>query len=101
MKKEITEAMETIKKFAANCKEGDRHIVVLDRGWIFIGDLSQDEKGVYTLSNAHNIRKWSKEGFGGLTLGMKNSGATIDKCAAMRFKDMIFAVPVSKDWENE
>ena len=47
--------------------EGDRCIVVLDRGWIFVGNLSVDETNTCTLRNVHNIRKWSSGGFGGWT----------------------------------
>jgi hypothetical protein len=102
MKSEVKQALDVILNFTANCQEGARHIVVLDRGWIFAGDLVVED-GIYTLSNAANIRTWKTGGFGALSQGAKKAGAQLDDCAAIKFsgKAMIFAVPISKDWENE
>ncbi|MFQ5471269.1 MAG: hypothetical protein ACE5FA_00095 [Dehalococcoidia bacterium] len=80
---------------------GNRHIVVLDRGWIFVGDLVQSkEDGVYELNNAQNVRKWSDGGFGGLTKDPVGAGAVLDSSAAIRFSRSacIFMVPVPEEW---
>ncbi len=97
------EAIKTLTALAANCAEGDRHICVLDRGWVFIGKLTRADDGVCTLADCYNIRKWKSGGFGGLSAGGKSAGVTLDKCAAIRFREdaMIFAVPVGAGWENE
>ena len=81
--------------------EGDWHIVVLDRGWIFVGILEEFEDGTYALSNAKNVRKWTKNGFGGLTKGAISAEATLDPCAPLKFaaSAMMFCVPVSEDWD--
>lgn len=103
MKKEIKNAIEVLQKATANCAQGDRHIVVLDRGWIFAGDMSLDkETNVYTLSNCVNIRKWETGGFGGLTLSAKVSKATLNECSLIRFhaSAMIFCVPIDGDWDE-
>lgn len=58
---------------------GPRHstkkqILVLQRGWIFIGDLAKDGEEV-VLSNAKNIQRWgTTDGLGQLAL----SGPTPD-----------------------
>ena len=58
---------------------GDVKIVVLQRGWVYIGRLKKDDN-LCTLSNAYCIRTW------GTTKGLQElvSGATpstiLDKC---------------------
>ena len=103
MKSEVKKALQTLEAATANCQVGDRHIVVLDRGWIFVGDLSQDDDtGVYTLSNCHNVRKWAKGGFGLLSQDASAAGAVLDKAATLRFRSraLLFAVPVAREWGN-
>ena len=101
MKKEVADAINVLKEATANCAAGDRHIVVLDRGWIFAGSMSFDkDTKVYTVTNCTNIRKWSKGGFGLLSKDAKESEAVLDDCATIRFgaTAMIFCVPISDDW---
>ena len=104
MNSEIKKAIEVLEKATANCAVGDRHIVVLDRGWIFAGRMSLDkETNVYTVTDCVNIRYFKKVGFGGLSQGAKNAEATLDKCVPIKFhaRAMIFCVPISENWENE
>jgi len=102
MKNDAKKALETLTAMVANCKEGDRHIVVLDRGWIFCGNLTRTDDGVNTLTNVVNIRKWARNGFGGLTTDPKAAGVECDDCAAIRFRDsaLMFAVPVAENWNE-
>ena len=102
MSDEIKKAIETLERATANCTAGDRHLVVLDRGWIFVGDLSQDEHGVFTINNCKNVRKWLNGGFGGLAKSATASGAVLDDCAPVRFEKSarIFVVPVSGGWDE-
>lgn len=101
----VDEADKMLKKVgdvlrkAVQTPTGNRHIVVLDRGWIFVGDLSHNN-GIYTLTNCQNIRKWEKGGFGALSKSGKDAGAHLDAAAAIQFRTdaMIFSVPVSEDW---
>jgi hypothetical protein len=81
-----------------------RCIVVLDRGWIFVGNLKEINGGdSYELTEAANIRKWQTGGFGGLSRGAKSSQAVIDVCEPIIFsgKAMIFAVPISESWDTQ
>lgn len=102
VKKEIKAAIDTLKAMAANCKEGDRHICVLDRGWIFCGNLTRTEDGINTLTNVVNVRKWARGGFGLASTDPKAAGVEVDDCATIRFRDsaLMFAVPVSENWNE-
>ena len=103
MSKEVKEALKVLEAATANCAQGDRHIAVLDRGWIFAGNMSLDkETGVYTMTNCANIRRWTKGGFGAVTQSVKESGATLDKCATIKFhaRAMILCVPIGSDWDE-
>lgn len=78
---------------------GTRKIVVLDRGWIMVGNASTKD-GVTTLTGCSNVRQWSKGGFGGLTLSREESGAVLDPCGDVKFSEgsEILSVPVREDW---
>ena len=80
---------------------GDRVIVVLPRGFIYFGKLERSD-GWCRLTCASNIRKWSSGGFGGLTLGAKSSGATLDKCGPVEFSmDAVVSIhPVTDGWAD-
>jgi hypothetical protein len=84
--------------------DGTRRIVVLDKGFVFVGNLSEmGEQGVYTLTDCHNIRRWQRNGIGGLSRGAKFADATLDKSADIQFhrSAMIFTVRISEGWEHE
>jgi hypothetical protein len=80
---------------------GDLNIVVLHRGWIFVGELSEAGDG-YRLDSCRNVRKWASGGFGGLSHGAKSSGATLDDAQPMEFPAdaMIFCSELPEDWDN-
>jgi len=102
MSDDIKKAIATLERATANCTAGDRHLVVLDRGWVFVGDLSQDDHGIFTINNCQNVRKWSSGGFGLLSQSATKAGAVLDGCAPIRFEKSarIFVVPVSGDWDE-
>ena len=102
MKKELREALKTVTEAVTELPNGGRHIVVLDRGWIFEGILKEPSPGKYRLTDAYNIRKWNKNGFGGLTESAKASEAVLDKARPIEFdaSAMIFSVPTSEDWRE-
>ena len=100
MENDVQKALKTIQENLCTGEAKGRNIVVLDRGWIFVGDLTKLDDDSYQLTNCGNIRKWSTGGFGGLTKSKGSSGACVDECNPIRFKAkaMIFCVPVSGDW---
>jgi len=96
------EAIEKIRELVCEKNDGDMSILVLHRGWIFVGDIQQDGE-YYELKSAYNVRKWDSGGFGGLTKGAKSSHATLDKCQDVRcHRDaIIFQSPLPEGWLDE
>lgn len=79
---------------------GTRAVVVVDRGWIFAGDVTR-ENGRIRLDRAVHVCKWESIGFDGVianphsgkvTLKPLPNGVDIPEGAE------IFCVPVADDW---
>lgn len=78
---------------------GTRAVVVVDRGWIFAGDVTR-ENGRIRLSNALHVFKWEAVGFAGMVADPKQAKADLRRIADI---DMpagaeIFCVPVPDGW---
>jgi len=78
---------------------GTRAVVVVDRGWIFAGNVTR-ENGRIRISNALHVFKWEANGFGGMIEDPKKAKADLRKIADV---DMpcgaeVFCVPVSDKW---
>jgi len=59
-------------------------IVVLDRGFVYVGEVSIDDEWC-VIENARNIRYWgTKNGLGGLALNGPTSDTKLDKCGTVR-----------------
>lgn len=49
---------------------GEKRIIVADKGWVFVGDCTDNEDGTVTIKNASNIRRWgTSKGLGELING--------------------------------
>ena len=75
---------------------GNRAVVVVDRGWIFAGDVTR-ENGRIRLSRALHVFKWESIGFAKMTETAKadlRPIADVDIPAGAE----IFCVPVSENW---
>ena len=60
--------------------EGDVKIVILQRGWVMVGKLEQDENKC-KLHNASVIRIWgTTQGIGEIAKGGPTSSTRLDKC---------------------
>ena len=96
------EALEVLRDELSQCVKGERWIVVLDRGWIFVGNLSEEDNGDYVLTHCSNVRRWNKGGFGLLTKSAKEAEATLDKCNPIKFNvsRMIFRSPIKDGWDE-
>jgi hypothetical protein len=75
-------------------------IFVLDRGWVFVGQLEHVTKEHVTISNARCIRRWgTTQGLAELVDGPKQD-TVLD--AASRIivprKSIIFELPCTRDW---
>ena len=76
---------------------GTRAVVVVDRGWIFAGDVTR-ENGRIRLSRALHVFKWEGVGFAGIIADTKR--ADLRKIADVEIPEgaEIFCVPVSENW---
>ena len=83
----------------ANRPTGTRAVVVVDRGWIFAGDVTR-ENGRIRLSNALHVFKWESAGFAGMIADPKKAKADLRKIADvdMPVGAEVFCVPVDDKW---
>lgn len=88
LKEMIKEEMyPSVKPKQEACNEMKKSIVVLQRGWVVVGDLvkgSTESKIV----NASVIRRWgTKKGLGELALEGPKSETKLDECGTVRFNN--------------
>jgi len=78
-------------------RSGTRAVMVVDRGWIFAGDVTR-ENGRVKLSRALHVFKWESVGFAGMLENTKK--ADLRKIADVDIPEgaEIFCVPVPDDW---
>ena len=79
---------------------GTRAVVVVDRGWIFAGDVTR-ENGRIKLSRAIHVFRWESIGFDGMIANPKSTNVTlkpvpngVDVPAGAE----VFCVPVADNW---
>lgn len=83
-----------------NVRKGNRHVVVVDRGWIFAGDL-QETEGRIVLTNAIHVFKWESIGFDGMLHNPNDKKVTLRKLEVpvdIPKNSEIFRIPVADDW---
>ncbi|MGB0143054.1 MAG: hypothetical protein ACPF8W_08195 [Luminiphilus sp.] len=80
----------------ASRPEGTRAVVVVDRGWIFAGDVTR-ENGRIHLSRALWVFKWESIGFAEM---VETANADLRPIADVDIPEgaEIFTVPVPSDW---
>lgn len=79
---------------------GTRAVIVVDRGWIFAGDVAR-ENGRIKLSRAVWVFRWESIGFDGVIANPKDKKVTIKPLpngVDIPEGAEIFCVPVSDDW---
>ena len=79
---------------------GTRAVIVVDRGWIFAGDVTR-ENGRIKLSRAVWVFKWESVGFDGVIANPKSNKATIKPMpngVDIPEGAEIFCTPVADDW---
>jgi hypothetical protein len=76
---------------------GTRAVIVVDRGWVFAGDVTR-ENGRIRLSRAVHVLKWVSVGFAGML--EDTAKATLANVADVDIPEgaEIFAVPVHDAW---
>ena len=75
----------------------NRAIIVVDRGWIFAGDVTR-ENGRIKLTRALHVFKWESVGFAGIITNTEK--ADLRPIADVDIPEVseIFCVPVSESW---
>lgn len=76
---------------------GTRAVVVVDRGWIFAGDVAR-ENGRIKLTNALHVFKWESVGFAGMLENTKKADLRPIADVDIPEDAEIFCVPVSENW---
>ena len=82
-----------------NVVKGNRAVVVVDRGWIFAGDVTRKD-GRILLSRALHVFKWESIGFSGMIESPKKAKADLRPVADVDIPEgaEIFCVPVAAEW---
>lgn len=79
---------------------GNRAVVVVDRGWIFAGDMTR-ENGRIKLTRAVHVIRWDNIGFDGLIANPKSSKVTLKPMSNgvdIPEGAEVFCVPVETNW---
>ena len=79
---------------------GNRAVVVVDRGWIFAGDVTR-ENGRIRLDRAVWVFRWESIGFDGVIANPKHKSATIKPMpngVEIPSGAEVFCVPVADNW---
>ena len=79
---------------------GNRAVVVVDRGWIFAGDITR-ENGRIKLTRAVHVFRWESIGFDGMISNPKSAKVTIKPMpneVDIPEGAEVFCVPVETNW---
>ena len=87
---------------APTVPSGNRSVVVIDRGWIFAGDVETDEvTNDLVIHNAIHVFRWESIGFTGVLANPKDSKVTLKTSpypVRVPSGSVIFTVPVDENW---
>lgn len=99
MQMEIVVNGETYVK-ASSIVTGRRAVVVVDRGWIFAGDVTEEDGRIY-LDRAVWVFRWESVGFAAVVADPVASKADIRKMSTrvdLPADAELFRLPVSDNW---
>lgn len=85
---------------AAPVPNGNRAVVVVDRGWIFAGDITEQDGRIY-LDRAVWVFRWESIGFAAVIDNPKSDKADIRKMLQrvdIPNDSEIFRIPVGESW---
>jgi hypothetical protein len=97
-KKTVTiDGVEYVRADGIDPPAGDLKIVILQRGWVFIGRLAKDGD-TYTLSGAKNIRVWgTSNGLGQLAVDGPTSKTVLDPAGRVTFHELTVVATLDTD----
>ena len=76
---------------------GEVRIIVADRGWVFVGNCTDEENGDVTIRNCKNIRQWgTSRGLGELVNG-PTKNTVLDDYGAVRTRPIV-TIAVKGGW---
>jgi hypothetical protein len=78
----------------------NRCVVVVDRGWIFAGDVTDRDGRIY-IDRAVHVRAWSSIGFDGMIANPTSNKVTLKKLGSrvdLPADAELFRIPVPDDW---
>lgn len=76
---------------------GNRAVVVVDRGWIFAGDVTYEERYI-RISRALHVFKWESVGFAGMIENTKKADLRPIRDVLVPHDAEIFCIPVDENW---
>lgn len=79
---------------------GNRAVVVIDRGWVFAGDVTR-ENGRIKLTRAVHVFRWESIGFDGMIANPKSNKVTLKTMPTgvdIPQGAEVFFVPVDANW---
>lgn len=80
--------VEYIRRDSQPKTTGEVRIVILQRGWVFVGRFSQEGANC-RLDNAAVIRSWgTTKGLGEIAVGGPTSKTKLDKCPPVKFHEL-------------
>lgn len=79
---------------------GKRVVLVLDRGWIFAGDLDESTPGRLRLTRVVHVMSWQSGGFSGMCDDPDQCKAKLVPCLDLDAPSdcELFRVPVGDSW---
>lgn len=86
-------------KYVREQSNGKRAVVVVDRGWIFAGDVHEAD-GRIRLTRALHVFRWEEIGFAKMVAEPKSSKVDLRPCADVDMPSdaEIFRIPVEDAW---
>lgn len=91
---------EKYQKVGPGLPPGRRAVVVVDRGWIFAGDVTEENGRIY-LDNAVWVFSWESVGFASVVEDPKKAKADIRRLSTrvdLPADSEIFRMPVAAGW---
>ena len=86
-------------KYIPEQPAGDIQIVILQRGFVFVGAFEQDGPNC-TLRNAYNVRRWgTTAGLGELAEKGPLTNTKLDKAGTVQFHELTVVARLSCDQE--
>lgn len=84
---------------ASTKPKGNRAVVVVDRGWIFAGDVTRENGRIYIADTVHVFR-WESVGFAGIIADDKAGNLDLRPIADVDIPAgaEVFSVPVPDTW---